>query len=122
MKRDVQHVLAIVIRYFGGVKLGAGGLVRAYSGSLAKTLDIAPLKEVKDRATLQVSVPFAFMDTLHRLADDWTDLKKHEPEYTASGLNLTLSINSSDVNAFDDAVRNATQAQAQVTVLSNDAA
>ena len=37
-KNGLDHVLAIVIRYFGGVKLGAGGLVRAYSQSVVETL------------------------------------------------------------------------------------
>ena len=37
-KNDLNHILAIVIRYFGGVKLGAGGLVRAYSQSVVEGL------------------------------------------------------------------------------------
>ena len=38
-KNGLDHVLAIVVRYFGGVKLGAGGLVRAYSQSVVETLN-----------------------------------------------------------------------------------
>ena len=37
-KNNLDHTLAIVIRYFGGIKLGAGGLVRAYSQSVVETL------------------------------------------------------------------------------------
>lgn len=37
-KQDLHFTLAIVIRYFGGIKLGAGGLVRAYSGSIRNAL------------------------------------------------------------------------------------
>jgi len=37
-KNNLDHVLAIVVRYFGGIKLGAGGLVRAYSQSVVETL------------------------------------------------------------------------------------
>ncbi len=37
-KNDLNHILAIVVRYFGGVKLGAGGLVRAYSQSVVDAL------------------------------------------------------------------------------------
>ena len=36
---NLDHVLAIVVRYFGGIKLGAGGLVRAYTNSITETLD-----------------------------------------------------------------------------------
>jgi len=37
-KTNLNHTLAIVIRYFGGIKLGAGGLVRAYTKSVTETL------------------------------------------------------------------------------------
>lgn len=39
-KNELQNVLAVVIRYFGGIKLGAGGLVRAYSNSVVETLKL----------------------------------------------------------------------------------
>ncbi|WP_041451101.1 IMPACT family protein [Hoyosella subflava] len=41
--RDLVNVAAVVSRYFGGVKLGAGGLVRAYSGAVAAAVDAANL-------------------------------------------------------------------------------
>lgn len=47
--KDLNNVLAVVIRYFGGIKLGAGGLVRAYTNSVTKTLkeeNIIPLKKI----------------------------------------------------------------------------
>ena len=37
-KQEFQNILAVIIRYFGGIKLGAGGLVRAYSNCLASTI------------------------------------------------------------------------------------
>lgn len=40
-KEDLNHILCIVVRYFGGVKLGAGGLVRAYTKSVTETLKIS---------------------------------------------------------------------------------
>jgi uncharacterized YigZ family protein len=40
---DLSDVTAVVVRYFGGVLLGAGGLVRAYSESVSSALDLAPL-------------------------------------------------------------------------------
>ncbi len=38
-KKNITNVLAVVVRYFGGVKLGAGGLVRAYAGSVVEALE-----------------------------------------------------------------------------------
>lgn len=39
--QELNHILAIVVRYFGGIKLGAGGLVRAYTNSVVKSLEIS---------------------------------------------------------------------------------
>ena len=41
LKENMVNILAIVIRYFGGIKLGAGGLVRAYTKSVKEALDNA---------------------------------------------------------------------------------
>ncbi|MFJ9173080.1 YigZ family protein [Streptomyces sp. NPDC102360] len=38
-RRDMRYVVAVVTRYFGGVKLGAGGLIRAYGGAVGEALD-----------------------------------------------------------------------------------
>ena len=43
---NLNYIVCIVIRYFGGIKLGAGGLVRAYSKSASECLKIATIKEV----------------------------------------------------------------------------
>ncbi|MBP0462023.1 YigZ family protein [Streptomyces montanisoli] len=40
LRRDMRYVVAVVTRYFGGVKLGAGGLIRAYGGVVGETLDM----------------------------------------------------------------------------------
>ena len=57
-KYDLNYVLCIVIRYFGGIKLGAGGLVRTYRKSVADALKIASFLEVIDGYHLIVEVPY----------------------------------------------------------------
>ncbi|AWL37083.1 MULTISPECIES: YigZ family protein [unclassified Streptomyces] len=39
LRREVRYVVAVVTRYYGGVKLGAGGLIRAYGGAVGEALD-----------------------------------------------------------------------------------
>jgi uncharacterized YigZ family protein len=90
-KRKLDHILAVVTRYFGGTKLGAGGLVRAYSGALAKALDDAGVLEIRDRVTLSFEVPFAMMDSTHRFVESVDGLKIEGLEYTASGMKLSVS-------------------------------
>ena len=43
IKNNLDNILAIVIRYFGGIKLGAGGLVRAYSNSITNALNLTEI-------------------------------------------------------------------------------
>src|SRR5690606_35700236 len=58
-EREVGDSLAVVVRYFGGVKLGAGGLVRAYSAAVSGTVAQAQLSMVSPTVSLQVVVDFA---------------------------------------------------------------
>lgn len=58
-ERDVGNSLAVVVRYFGGVKLGAGGLVRAYSGAVSTAVNAAELVPVTPKVEFSVQVDFA---------------------------------------------------------------
>lgn len=64
--QDLEGVLATVVRYFGGVKLGAGGLVRAYTDSVAQALLQAPKISLQRMATLQCSLPYSMEGWLRR--------------------------------------------------------
>lgn len=56
---DLSDISAVVVRYFGGVLLGAGGLVRAYSESVSGALDLAPLVRRSRRRICSTAVPHA---------------------------------------------------------------
>ncbi|GAA1494867.1 IMPACT family protein [Curtobacterium herbarum] len=58
-RRDLTDVVVVVSRWFGGVKLGAGGLVRAYSTSVSGALDQATVIRRAARTRVQVAVPHA---------------------------------------------------------------
>ena len=64
--QDLQGVLATVVRYFGGIKLGAGGLVRAYTDAVAQALLHAEKIPVVQRAHLACSVPYALEGLVRR--------------------------------------------------------
>ena len=57
-KNDLNHVLAISVRYFGGIKLGAGGLVRAYANSINDLVKLSELKELVDGYKVKFSIPY----------------------------------------------------------------
>ncbi|MCR8692815.1 IMPACT family protein [Rhodococcus pyridinivorans] len=54
--RDLVNVAVVVTRWFGGIKLGAGGLVRAYSGAVATALDEAPLVERRQQEKFTLAI------------------------------------------------------------------
>ncbi|RZT98076.1 IMPACT family protein [Rivibacter subsaxonicus] len=64
--QDLEGVLATVVRYFGGVKLGAGGLVRAYTDAVAQALLHAEKQPLQRLLTLDCLVPYALEGLLRR--------------------------------------------------------
>lgn len=70
----LQDCCAVTVRYFGGIKLGAGGLVRAYSRSVSETLKLAPKVEtiLMDRYTLTFS--YDLIGKLDYLLKDQADV------------------------------------------------
>lgn len=57
--RQLFDTLVIVVRYFGGVKLGIGGLVRAYSQCANSVLDVATIINVVPKTTLMINYPYS---------------------------------------------------------------
>lgn len=64
--QQIEGALATVVRYFGGVKLGAGGLVRAYTDSIAQALVGARLVPLVRLCTLRCEVPYALEGLVRR--------------------------------------------------------
>jgi len=86
-RRDLTDVVAVVTRYFGGVKLGAGGLVRAYSTSVSEALDRATLVHRRPLTRVTVDVPHADAGRIDNVLRDWVrhhDATLGEPVYGAA--------------------------------------
>ena len=66
-RQELEGVLATVVRYFGGVKLGAGGLVRAYTDAVAQALLLAEKVPRIAQAERSCQVPYAREGWLRRL-------------------------------------------------------
>jgi uncharacterized YigZ family protein len=86
-RRGLTDVVAVVTRYFGGVKLGAGGLVRAYSTSVSEALDRAVAVERQALTRVTVDVPHADAGRIDNVLRDWVrhhGARLGEPVYAAA--------------------------------------
>ncbi len=88
----LEQTCVVVTRYFGGVKLGAGGLVRAYSGAAATVLKAATIIEIKPEIFLEIEVAFSEQNTLYHYLQTHTEITTINTHYSAEGLNLKIKI------------------------------
>ena len=75
-KNDLHNVTAVVTRYFGGIKLGAGGLVRAYSKSVLEAINEAEILEVE-------------LYDVYTLVFEYSDIKLVDGEVRNNNLEVT---------------------------------
>lgn len=67
-KQDLTDVIAVIVRYYGGIKLGSGGLIRAYSNTAQALIEQAQQVEKKQIDTLTITLSYAELDAaLHLL-------------------------------------------------------
>ena len=112
--QGLDHVMVVVVRFYGGTKLGTGGLVRAYGGTAAECLRTAERVEVRPRLTLRVTTAFEHLGALYHVLGEY-DVVRGEDEYTASGVGLDVGVYPGDVEGLTAALRDATRGAAEVT-------
>ncbi|MFJ3491712.1 IMPACT family protein [Leifsonia aquatica] len=108
---DLEGVLGAVVRYFGGVKLGAGGLVRAYTDAIATALLDAEVIERIPETTLAVTADYADAERIRR----WADGEGFTVPDVAYGesVRLTLVLPEARSTEAADAIRDLTGGRAQ---------
>lgn len=75
-KNHLTDIAAVVTRYFGGIKLGAGGLIRAYVGSVSDSLKLAPLIERKKMQVISVTTDYSNIGLLDSKLSSYTIMNK----------------------------------------------
>ena len=75
-ENNLNHVLCIVIRYFGGIKLGAGGLVRAYTKAASNNVKSSKLKELKTGNLIEINFPYEISKDIDYILKDSIILEK----------------------------------------------
>lgn len=119
--RELSDVLAVVVRYFGGVKLGAGGLVRAYSDAVSQTLDTVGLVSRQRMMWIGVEAPHA---EAGRWENDLRGTGHHLGETSYGATSATLSVAVPDepgaVETFNDQLASLTAGAASGLALTTE--
>jgi len=114
--QDMDRVAVLVVRWFGGVKLGAGGLVRAYGGCAANCLRNGPRTEVVDLATISCHCGFAELPLLKsRLAQAGASIQQED--FTQDGVTLRFTVPRVAVAELESTAANITRGRAAWEIL-----
>jgi len=114
--QGLDHVAVLVTRFFGGIKLGAGGLARAYGGCAAECLRQAPRVALVEKHRIRIDVPFDAVGAVHQLLAAHAGLRLDEG-YAPDGIALEVELPADHRAAFEQALRDSTRGRAQVSLL-----
>ncbi|GAA5091966.1 IMPACT family protein [Paenalcaligenes hermetiae] len=108
--QSCDRVVVLVIRWFGGVKLGTGGLVRAYGGVAASCLRLAPKSPIVPLQTVLCSCEYSDSDLVRsRFAQYQAQVLAEQ--FGATGVEWHLALPLDQVEAFEQAFTNLTRGQ-----------
>ncbi len=111
--QGLDHVAVVVSRYFGGRKLGVGGLVRAYGGTAAECLRLARRLEIKPRSAMSVEIPFPDISNVYHILPDYDVVKKDE-SYTETGVVMELELETECLQDFRKQLSDITRGAAKL--------
>lgn len=101
-KNELTNVAAVVTRYFGGIKLGAGGLIRAYAGAVSATLEHIGIVEGKLQREVLVRVSYPLLNKLQYFLE--------QNHYTTTDsqfleeVTLTVLVDDASMNDFEQKI------------------
>lgn len=112
VKNEIKNVCATVIRYFGGTKLGTGGLVRAYGGGVINALKNATLVERKDALEIRLELDYNLNGKIEYEIEK-TNFIVNNLEYTDKII-YTIYVMEEDYGSFQSWIANLTNGQFKI--------
>ncbi len=116
-KQGLDRVVVVVTRYFGGIKLGAGGLARAYLGTAAECLRCAAKREIKNYVTVEFKADFDATGGVHTVIERLGAAMVNE-NYSESGINAQIQVEANLVEHLEAALLQATRGKGIFTIQS----
>lgn len=112
-KNDVTNFVCIVVRYFGGIKLGAGGLVRAYSSSASLALKEAGIAPIINYSKVTLTFSYGYMNIIENKLRQYEIIEK---DFTTN-VTLVIKIPTNEVNMLKQLLVSLTNNQ--ITIQEN---
>lgn len=106
-------IVVAVVRYFGGTKLGTGGLQRAYSDAVAKVLTELPTKTKVSRTKLKLNYDYEFEGAISRLLARY-DVENIQSDYTQN-VTSNIQVATSELNDLKTELVNLTSGKIVIT-------
>lgn len=112
--QGLDRVVVVVTRWFGGIKLGAGGLVRAYGGTAAECLRLAPRRPLVPMCRLLLYCRFDDIGLAHALLPAHAAVKLDET-FDAGGMRMRIRLPVDQEDALKTRLRDATRNRIDIT-------
>lgn len=106
--QGLDRVVVVVTRWFGGIKLGAGGLVRAYGGTAAECLRLAERRPLVDQAELALHAGFDDLGAVHTALEPFA-AEKLDESFGPDGVRFRLRLPTVQVDDLKTHLRDATR-------------
>ena len=104
-KTAITNVAVVVTRYFGGIKLGAGGLIRAYSHSVAKAVQEGPKLLIAPRQIVSLTIDYSYFGSVERQLQ--TSGLPYQPSFTDT-ISLEIYVEPNFVSDLETTITNLT--------------
>mgnify|MGYP001814197990 FL=1 len=109
----LDHAMIVVTRYYGGIKLGAGGLIRAYGGSAARCIDQAGIVHVEPKVRCVIEADFQWTGPVFTALEQ-AGAARQEEVYTDGGIRIGIVVRENALPGLERALRDATRGEVRV--------
>ncbi|MGI1804527.1 YigZ family protein [Exiguobacterium sp. TDN 0502] len=112
-KRDLRDTVVVVTRYFGGIKLGGGGLIRAYGSSVSEALNAVGVVERIEHTVVSVNVDYTWLGKLEN--ELRASVHPIDQIHYLDQVQIDVLVKTADVPDFLDWMTNMTNGQADLS-------
>lgn len=108
-----DQVMVVVTRYYGGTKLGVGGLIRAYGGSSSRCLQQAESETIIPSRRGVIRAPFSYTGPIHQSLNE-TGASRLDESFDSEGLVITIEIAEDAWSRLAEQLKNASRGEASL--------